>query len=271
MRERVLSFHHILFLAIVQGITEFLPISSSAHLILFSKIFAFQDQGLKIDVAIHMGSLLAVMLYFWRDMSQMTSGSLKLLRGKQSAGGKLFLNLVVATIPVVIAGFLFKEYASSAWRTLVVIGSTSIGFGIVLYLVDQYAPQRSSLKQLTLFKSFFVGVIQAFAIIPGTSRAGASITGLRMLGFNRTESAHFSCPMSIPTIIAAGTLIGYEIYKGGLVSFGQNELTAAGVSFFVCLLSIGFMMRWVSTQSYTIFVVYRVALGMGILAIAFFK
>ena len=255
----------IIILALVQGITEFLPISSSAHLILLPKVAGWQDQGLSIDVAVHFGTLCAVMLYFRQDVIDITTGGLRLIQGKMSGGGDLFLKLVVATIPVVIIGFLVCDLEDGLLRKVEIIGWTSLIFGLVLYVIDTAAPIKRSLKEMTYGKSLLIGLAQTCALIPGTSRAGACITALRLLGFTRTEAARYSCLMSMPTIFAAATLIGYKLLKAGNIDLCLEALIAAGLSFITSLVSIMFMMRWVQNSSFSIFIIYRVVLGIALL------
>ncbi|MEN8235994.1 MAG: undecaprenyl-diphosphate phosphatase [Pseudomonadota bacterium] len=262
----MVPLYQIIILSLIQGITEFLPISSSAHLIFFPKVFGWQDQGLVLDVAVHFGTLGAVMVYFWRDCWSMTTGSLNLLRGKVTPGGELFMKLVVATIPAVVVGAIISYYTDSFLRNVTVIAWASIGFGIILYLFDRFAPTKFSLKHMNFTRSFIIGLIQVLAFIPGTSRSGSTIMAARMLGFNRVEAAHFACLMSIPLIIAAACETLYKLAKNGNHHMYKEAMIAAGISFVISLGSIGFMMMWVKRASYGIFVVYRVLLGVGLLA-----
>ncbi len=265
-----ISLYQIIVLAIIQGVTEFLPISSSAHLIFLPKVIGWQDQGISIDVAVHFGTLGAVMAYFYRDVISMMKGGVKLLGGTISSGGDLFLKLVIATIPVVIAGAIVNGLGDDIGRKIEIIGWASLGFGILLYLVDVYAPTKHTLQQMTYTKSLFIGIIQTFALIPGASRAGACITALRFLGFNRAEAAHYSCLMSMPTIFAAATLIGYQLITSGKLDMCVEALLAALLSFITSFISILFMMRWVQNANFGIFVLYRVALGIALLAWVYF-
>jgi len=262
----MIPLYQIIILALIQGITEFLPISSSAHLIFFPKLMGWQDQGLYIDVAVHFGTFWAVVIYFWRDVWSMVPGSLKLLRGDLTPGGDLFVKLVIATIPAVIVGALIDDFANGFMRQVVIIAWASIIFGILLWAIDRFAPAKHGLQKMTYVKSFFVGLIQIFAFIPGASRAGSCITATRVLGFNRVDSARYSCLMSIPIIFAAAAHTSYKLIINGNNQMYFEALVAAAISFVISLASIWFMMNWVKTANFTIFVIYRVALGIGLLA-----
>ncbi len=261
----MIPLYQIIILSLIQGITEFLPISSSGHLILLPIVLGWKDQGLVMDVAVHFGTLGAVMVYFWRDCWAMTTGSLNLLRGRVTPGGELFMKLVVATIPAVIVGAIISYYTDSFLRNISVIAWASIVFGVILYLFDRFAPTKLSMKHMNYTRSFIIGLVQVLAFIPGASRSGSTIMAARMLGFNRVEAAHFACLMSIPLIIAAACETLYKLAKNGNHHMYKEALIAAGISFVISLVSIGFMMAWVKRSSYSIFVAYRVLLGIALL------
>lgn len=261
----MLSLTQLIILAMVQGITEFLPISSSAHIIILPHIMNWEDQGLLMDIAVHFGTLLAVILYFRKDVWKLTIGGIDFLRRRQSTDQTLFLHLVVATIPVVIAGAIVGAIAPDGVRLIQVLALTSIIFGIILYVADRYSDTQRVISQMTYKTAFLAGLGQCFAVIPGTSRAGASMTALRMLGFSRTETAHYSCLMSIPTIIAASVWMGAKVLKVNHFALYYDVALAAFLAFILGYISIAFMMRWVQNSTYSIFVVYRVGLGILLL------
>jgi undecaprenyl-diphosphatase len=268
--ERSLPLLHIIVLAVVQGITEFLPISSSGHLILVPMLTDWPDQGLAIDVAVHVGTLGAVMLYFWRDVWTMITGFIRLLGGRGGPGAKLALHLIVATIPVVIAGGALKYFGlTEALRSVAVIGWTMLGFGIVLYAADRYGMTVRRIEHMAMPGALAIGLAQVLALIPGTSRAGITITAARMAGYERAEAARFSMLLSIPTIAAAGTLSGLEIYESGNNVLGFDAILAAGLSFGSALVAIALLMRWLQHASFTPFVLYRVGLGLYLLYLAY--
>lgn len=264
---------HLLILALVQGITEFLPISSSAHLVLVPVITGWQDQGLLLDVAVHVGTLAAVLVYFYRDTKGLTLaalGSFGVTPARQAVAGtyysRLFWGLVLATLPVVMAGLGLKLAGlDEAMRSPLVIALASIGFGLLLYWVDQRAPDVKTLDNMALKPALLIGVAQVLALIPGTSRSGITMTAGRHLGFSRVDAARFSMLLAIPTILAAGTLGAFELAEGGANGQWRDAIIGAGLSFLAALLAIHFLMRWLERASMTIFVVYRVALGAGLL------
>ena len=274
---RVLNvpFIQILILAAVQGITEFLPVSSSGHLILVPKFTGLVDQGLMMDVAVHVGTLLAVMLYFWRDIIGMTR-SLARSFGQLSDRRKvdnefwLFFKLILATLPVIVAGYLVNHYIGADLRTLEIIGWTTLIFGILLYASDKLNMTVCNIDHISFFGAFFIGLIQVVALIPGTSRAGITMTAARFLGVDRQDAARFSLLLSIPTIAGAGALKGYELYKSGNQVLFNDVITVAGLSFLFALAAISLLMAWLRRANFTPFVIYRILLGGGLISVAYF-
>jgi undecaprenyl-diphosphatase len=252
-------------LAVVQGITEFLPISSSGHLILVPHFFNWPDQGLTIDVAAHVGTLAAVLIYFWRDVGNMAAGCLRLFTGRLDAGARLVGFLILATIPALIAGFLADRYGQDMLRRVEVVAWTMIGFAIVLYVADRVGLKIRRIEHMTLGQALFIGLAQCIAFIPGTSRSGITMVASRFLGYERAEGARFSFLLSIPAIMAAGSWEGLKLAREGV---GENW-TAAGItaalSAVTGILAIAFMMRWLRTTGFLAFVIYRLALGGGLL------
>ena len=193
-------------IALIQGITEFLPISSSGHLVLIPSLTGWQDQGLVIDVAVHVGTLGAVMAYLWRDIWMMIAGLLKPGNIRRNPGLRLIAQLIVGTIPLVIVGAVVYKYLGDTLRSAVVVGWATLGFGVLLYLADRYTVTINRIEHMTWGRAFTIGVAQIFALIPGASRAGTTITMARLLGFERTDAARFSMLLSIPAIAAAVSL-----------------------------------------------------------------
>ncbi|WP_321389266.1 undecaprenyl-diphosphate phosphatase [Emcibacter sp.] len=259
----------IVVLAIVQGITEFLPISSSGHLILVPQLTGWTDQGLMMDVGVHVGTLAAVMIYFRKDVGALLHAfwqMLSLSKSHKPHERKLFLALILATVPVVVFGGLVSVFdLNDLWRTAEVIGWTSIIFGILLYVLDMRSPVTKTILELRYGHALIMGLAQVLALIPGTSRSGITMTAARGLGFSRTEAARFSMLMSIPTILAAGTLEGLKLVESGDFVLGQDVLVGAVLSFIAALLAIAGLMKWLQSASMTPFVIYRVLLGAGLL------
>lgn len=254
-------------IAVVQGLTEFLPISSSAHLILVPQLTGWSDQGLAIDVAVHVGTLFAVLIYFHRDVAVMFAGLFDLLRGRWSDGGRLVVLIALATVPVVVAGLVFKVsgFADLLRDSLGVMIATTIGYAILLWVVDKRAPVTRTMGDFRWRAAIVIGLAQALALVPGTSRSGITITAARWLGFERTEAARLSMLLSIPTILAAGGLLGLDLIEADQPALTYDAILAAVLAFVSALVAIWGMMRWLKTASYTPFVIYRLLLGLGLL------
>lgn len=261
---------HIIVLAAVQGITEFLPVSSSGHLILVPNIAGWHDQGRAIDVAVHIGTLLAVMLYFWRDIGAMTAAffrAFRLLAQRRALDKEFWLlvNLIVATIPAVIAGVIIDKYFAAALRSIEIVAWTIIGFAIVLYVADNLFMTIRKIEHITLWGALFIGLCQAVALIPGTSRSGITMTAARVLGIERPEAARFSFLMAIPAILGAGAFEGYRLYEAGDYAMASDAALTGFFAFLFGLAAIAFMMAWLRRASFTPFVVYRLLLGGALL------
>ena len=266
-----MTLFHLFLLAMIQGITEFLPVSSSGHLILLPQLAGFQDQGLVIDVAVHLGTLGAVCLFFWRDVALAARGIPELIRLRiETRGGFLALCLLVATIPVMAAGLALKLLGlTEMLRSVALIGWTMIIFGIVLYWADTRAPLTRSADGWTLKHAIVLGLWQVIALLPGTSRSGIVITGARALGYKREDAARLSMLMSIPTIIASAALLAGDVVRTADWQAAQDGALAAVISFFAALLALTLMMRLLKSVSYTPYVIYRIGLGVVLLWIAY--
>jgi len=257
---------HIAILALVQGITEFLPVSSSGHLILVPALTGWPDQGLVIDVAVHVGTLGAVALYFRRDLRIMTAGIFRFIRGRRDSGAKLAGLVIIGTVPAVVAGYLLNKYYPGGIRGIEIIAWTTLAFGILLYAADQLGMTVRRIEHLRFGDVLIIGLAQALALIPGTSRSGITMTAARFLGFERREAARFSMLLSIPVIIGAGALKGFELYRMGDVQLTSDAFVAGGLAFFAALFTIAILMAWLKRSSFTPFVIYRIALGGFLLA-----
>ncbi len=261
---------HIVVLALVQGITEFLPISSSGHLVLVPLLTDWPDQGMHMDVAVHVGTLLAVMLYFWRDVVAMVKGTLRLFKGKRDPGARLALMVIVGTIPVVVAGYaMSRSMDMDALRSLEVLGWTTLGFGLLLLIADKMCMTVKRIEHMSLVDTIIIGLMQVLALVPGTSRSGITMTAARFLGYERSESARFSMLLSMPTIAAAGTLVALDLWKAGDIRVTEFALMGMGLSFVSALVAITAMMAWLRHAGFTPFVIYRVLLGGFLLLLAY--
>lgn len=266
-----MTLWHLVLLALIQGVTEFLPISSSGHLVLLPNLTGLQDQGQLIDVAVHVGTLGAVVFYFWSDVRLGLSGLPRMLTGRiDTPGAKLAFLLMIATIPVVLAGLvLHLTGLDDAMRSVAVIGWTMLIFGIILYWADQQGPSVKQTEGWTLRDAIVMGLWQAVALIPGTSRSGITITGARFLGYDRASAARLSMLMSIPTIAASGILLGSDAAVAADLAALRDGAIAAALAFVAALLALMAMMRLLKTVSFTPYVIYRVVLGVILLFVAY--
>lgn len=252
----------ILVLALVQGLTEYLPISSSAHLILSPLLFGFRDQGLDFDVAVHVGSLIAVVWYFRRELVPIVGDTLGTLGGRApTRESRLGWALVVGTIPVVIAGLLLKGLVETDLRSPLVIGLTTVVFGLLLGWADRRGRRRRDEHSLSWRDVWLIGAAQALALVPGTSRSGITITAGLMLGLTREAASRFSFLLAIPTILMSGGLVTLELIGGGHpVAWGD---LAAGValSALAAYACIHLFLRFIERVGMLPFVLYRLLLG----------
>lgn len=266
-----MPLYHLILVALIQGITEFLPVSSSGHLILLPSLTGLDDQGQAIDVAVHVGTLFAVVLYFWRDVRIGLAGIPRMLTGRiDTPGSKLAFLLLVATIPAILFGLVLKLTGlSDAMRSLTVIGWTMLLFGLLLYVADQKGRTEKKDTDWTLGDAVKMGLWQAVALIPGTSRSGICITAGRMLGYSRQDAAKIAMLMSIPTIFASGVLLAAEVAATANAQAARDGGIAAVLAFISALAALALMMRLLRTTSFTPYVIYRVILGIGLLLLAY--
>lgn len=260
-----MDFLQTVVLALIQGVTEFLPISSSAHLILVPVLTGWPDQGLAFDVAVHLGTLAAVVAYFRHELLRMTVAGLGSFAGRWTPDAKLAWAVVLGTLPVVFFGMIGKSFIETALRGPVVIGVTAIVFGLVLWWADATGARRRDEYTIGWREAAFVGVAQALALIPGTSRSGITITAGLMLGLTREAAARFSFLLSIPTLLASNVLVGRDLLASDTpVQWGMLALGAvvAGVSAYAC---IGLFIALLSRTGMLPYVIYRVVLGVALL------
>lgn len=263
---------HLALLALIQGVTEFLPVSSSGHLALLPLLSDMPDQGLGIDIAAHAGSLLAILIYFWRDSFRLFQGFADIIqRNRNSADSRLFLCLVGATIPVVIAGAIIKFIGLDVHlRKIEIIGLATLLFGIVLYFADRLNSETKIASEWNGKDALILGLWQVIALIPGASRAGVTITAARLCGYKRRDAAKLSMLMSIPVISAASLLTIVEMMATGNSIVLQEAFIVAILSFIAAITAVSLMMEMLKRFRFTPFVIYRLFLGVGLLAFAFF-
>ena len=248
----------IFILSIIQGVTEFLPVSSSSHLIIISKYLNFENQSLSIDVSLHIGSFIAVITYFRKDI-------VNFIKNKE-----LFFKIFLSSIPVMLTGFLLVKFELiNQLRSLQVIGWTTIIFGILLYLSDKFSVENKIDNNFTIKSAIIIGVLQIFSLIPGVSRSGITITAARILKFNRFDSAKISFFLSIPTL-AAVSFFGFKnLYISNNLDFSTLNLTSIFLSFVFSFITIKFFLNYIKNFNLNVFVVYRIILGIFLLIIAY--
>ncbi len=256
-------------LALVQGITEFLPVSSQGHVYLAEILLGVPDQGLVMVVALHVGTLGAVVLYFWRDLWAILAGLGRLLGGRSDPGADLAGYLLIASVPVAIAGFALNRYGAEVLRTTPVIAWATIGFGIVLYATDRLGMTVRRIEHMRLGDAIIIGLAQALALIPGTSRSGITMSAARMLGMERAEAARFSMLLSIPAILGAGGLTAVDLYLAENAALTEAAVLAAVMAFIAATIAMSALMAWLRRSSFTPCVSYRVLLGGALLGIAY--
>jgi undecaprenyl-diphosphatase len=256
----------IIILAIIQGITEFLPISSSAHLILPEQVLGWGHNDLAFDVAVHVGSLLAVMIYFRQDIVRLTTAWLsKGFSTSQNSDSRLAWFVIIGTIPAGLFGFLMKDWIELNARSALIIAITTIVFGLLLWYADAKATQRKSIDKISLKDTVFIGVAQALAIIPGTSRSGITMTAGLLLGLDRESAARFSFLLSMPIILAAGLFSVLDLVEAERAVDWYSLLYGAVFSFVAAYMCIHLFLNWISHIGMLPFVIYRLILGVVLL------
>lgn len=254
------------FLALIQGLTEFLPISSSAHLILPSIVFGWQDQGLAFDVAVHVGTLMAVMLYFQQDLRQMILAWCRSVFLRQhSQASYMAWAVIVATIPAGLAGILLGDLIELHLRSALVIAITTLVFGVLLWWSDKTGRQSRGEGEMGMRDAVWIGLAQALALIPGTSRSGITITAGLVLGLTRQAAARFSFLLSIPLILAAGLLKTAELYQVGSEAQISHTLVGGIIAFVSALACIHLFLRLLDRVGMLPFVLYRMVLGIALI------
>ena len=257
-----------LWLAVIQGLTEFLPISSSAHLILPSAILGWKDQGLSFDVAVHMGSLVAVLTYFRNDIVQLTESWVRatFYGAHRTAESRMAWMIILATLPAAVVGLALGGFIEIHLRSIAVIAATTIVFGLLLGWADWRYKGSKTLQNMTWQSALWVGVAQAFALIPGTSRSGVTITAALLLGFDRQSAARFSFLLAIPIIVLSGGYKTVQLFSQPSVAWSYIALGMA-VSALTAYLCIYAFLRLVDRIGMLPFVIYRLLLGILLILI----
>ncbi len=257
----MISTFQAIILGTIQGLTEFLPVSSSAHLIIVPWLLRWRDPGLAFDVVLHLGTLLALLAYYWRDWLDMVTS----LADGRPKPRRLLLLLIVASVPGAIIGVLLEKQAETIFRSPILIATTLALMGIVLWAADSIGSQKREINDLTFVDALLIGLSQALAIIPGVSRSGATITTARLLGIDRADAANFSFLMATPIIAGAGLLEAHKVLHSGLnAQLGWGFVASAGFG----ILAIVGLLSYVRTRTYRPFAIYRIVVGVLVIAIA---
>lgn len=244
-------------LGLCQGLGEFLPISSSAHLVLIPWLFHWEDPGLTFDIALHIGTLIAVIIYFWKDWLRLVTQG---FTAPRTTDGRLFWYLVIATVPGAIVGYALEQKAETIFRTPLLIAVSLIVMGAILFWAESKSAKKDDLKNITLRTSFLIGLSQALAIIPGVSRSGITITTGLLSGLNREAAARFSFLLSTPIILGAAIIkVPHLVRQPGMIN--TNFLIGMVVACITGIASISFLLRYIQTKTFLPFVWYRFAIG----------
>jgi undecaprenyl-diphosphatase len=254
-------------LGLVQGLGEFLPISSSAHLVLVPWLFNWEDPGLTFDIALHFGTLIAVVIYFWRDWLKLIARG---FTDVQSTEGHMLWYLVLATIPGAAIGLLLEKKAETVFRNPLLIACLLIILGVILYWVDRRGKKEIMLEKITLKTSFFIGLSQALAIIPGVSRSGITMTTALALGMTREAAARFSFLLSAPIVLGAAVIKVPQVIANPAI-VNTNFIVGMIVSCITGVAAIGFLLRYLQTKTFLPFAWYRFILGIVVIAASFFR
>jgi undecaprenyl-diphosphatase len=270
-----MPLYQAIILAVVQGLTEFLPVSSTAHLAIIPQLLHWRDPGLAFDIALHVGTLAAILIFFFRDWVRIILSGIGVPFevGPHNENRKSLLwYLIIGTIPVGLAGMIFKAQAEGPWRNLIVMGVMLIAIGIVMFVADKFGKEKRGLDQITWADAMWIGLSQALAIVPGTSRSGITITTGRFRHLSREAAARFSFLLSTPAIAAAAGKDFLDLRKEGGIPPGMGLPYAVGivVSAIVGILVIAFFLKYLKNNTLALFVWYRVIFGIIIIALAVF-
>ncbi len=270
-----MPIYQVIVLALIQALTEFLPVSSSAHLALAPWLFHWKDPGLVFDIALHVGTLAAVLIYFFKDWLQVLASGFGMRFGHDrelSRNPRLLWYLVLGTIPIGIAGLLFGKQAETTWRNPYLIGGMLIGVGLLMWAAEQMATARKDIGQITMADSLVIGAAQALAVVPGTSRSGITITAGLFQGLDRETAARFSFLLSTPAILAAAAKGVYDLRKHGGIPHEMQIpfLVGIAVSAIAGTAVIAFFLQYLRRNSLMPFVYYRVVFGIIVIALAYF-
>jgi undecaprenyl-diphosphatase len=272
----IMPLYQAIILAIVQGLTEFLPVSSTAHLTVIPKLLGWTDQGLGFDIALHVGTLAAVVVFFFKDWVAIICNAFRIktpFGREDETNPNLLWYLVLGSIPVGVAGLFLKKYAEGPWRNLYVIGAMLIIIGIVMGIADRVGQERKTMSTMAYLDGWWIGFAQALAVVPGTSRSGITISAGRFRSLTREAAARFSFLLSTPAIAAAALKDFQELHRAGGIppEMRLPYLVGIVVSAVTGMLVIGFFLRYLREHTFRFFVWYRIVFGIILIALAFFR
>lgn len=258
-------------LALLQGVTEFLPVGSSADLAVVPPMADWVNRGPAVELAVHIGVLAAVAAYLWRDLGAMAVGVFRYVTGRRGAGNgaRLAFQLAVATLPIIAAVFLLERYAPGRIGGVLVVGWSMLGFGVVLFLADHVGMTIRRVEHLALGDAVVIGIAQVAALIPGAGRAVATMSAARILGFERVDAARFSMLLSIPALVGLVVVEGVELAALPGSHLTGTVIMAAVLGFAAALIAIAVLMAWLERSTFTPFVLYRIAVGGALLALGY--
>jgi undecaprenyl-diphosphatase len=257
-----MEIFHSAILGIVQGLTEFWPISSTAHLAIFPWFLHWHDPGLAFDSALHIGTLFAIIIFFWTDW-------ISIFRPENR---RILWFIIIGTIPAIIAGYFLSNYAETVLRAPAIIAVMLVSFGIVLYLADQYGKRFDEIQHLSWAKAIGIGLAQAIAIIPGVSRSGVTISAGLFSGLERRQAAKYSFMLSAPAILGAGIFSAKDLFLRGLIDSGWVAISVGFITSLIAgFLAIRFLLRFLETRGFGIFIWYRFVLAIAIILLAIYR
>lgn len=263
---------HIVVMALAEGITELLPIGSSAHSVLFSAVSGWPEQGLALDLAVHLGLLAALLAYLWRDMLHLGEGFADLVRGKVGVEARQLPPLLIAALPLLILGWPVERFAPAAeLGGVAMVAWTSMGFAVLLFFADRFALTVQRIEHLRLGHAFFIGLAQLLGLAPGIGRLGAVILAARLFACERREAARLALLLSVPALASACILEALGLAEAGGAVPASDLLWAAGIAALAGFLAIAFLMRWLETGKFGIFVAYRLLVGGALVYLLYFR
>ena len=257
-------------MATVQAVTALLPIGWTAHRVAIAELTGWPTLTATATLAVYVGLTLAVATYFWRDVAAFAVGAGQIVRGRREAEARLLLFVLVATIPIGVVGFIFKDMRLVTISSLTAIGWTQVGFGLLLYLSDRVGVTVRRLSHMTWGATLAIGTVQILALMPGVSRCGIAVTAARLLGFERIEAARLALLLALPVLIGTTALMSFYLLKRGTIEFGVDAIVAGLTAFAVGLLAMALMMNWLERKSFVPFALYRVIAGGALLGWIYF-